>query len=333
MTVLAGVHEQYQGTVDVTTPEATLQRFPETAVTREFNANPITPQNIVPKLKNLCQAVWDAGLVAVVSFKLTPTDVYNGKWKPFIQSAAAWLKDNGHDDDTIFVIWHEPENDVPKWFTGPAQFTLYFNIVHDWLKSAAPSLLTAHAALGYRYADKNMGTSTNPNMQPIDIDDEEAALWGNTRADIKCIDIYSGRSFPLATILPELTGFKRWLAYTVGSSDYGVTERGWMADTAQEYADREATIRREADWLRNTPDGRRCKLWIGWLTRGTENDATLKPDSKMSAAVNYLLAKVNEPDPEPTSPEPAPVVTLECPLCHGVGKVPAGRTYTIVKAA
>ena len=331
MAVLAGVHEQYQGTVDATTPQGTLARYPLTRVTREFNANPITPQNIVPKLKSLCQSVWDAGLVAVVSFKLTPKQVYNGQWKPYVQSAAAWLRDNGHDEDTIFVVWHEPENDVPDWFTGPVQFTLYFNTVHDWLKSVAPNLLTAHAALGYRYADKNMGTAAKPNMQPIDIDDEEAKLWGKTKADIKCIDAYSGRTFPLKTILPELTAFKRWVTYTVGDADYGVLERGWAADTPQEYADRDVTVRREADWLRGTPLGRRCKVWLGWLTVGTEDDPSLKPDPKMVDAVNYLLAKVNEPDPEP---EPAPAATrVECPLCQGIGTVAGGQTYTIVKAA
>lgn len=332
MTVLAGVHEQYQGS-SATTPEATLQRFPKTAVTREFAASPIKPQSIVAKLKNLCQEVWDAGLVAAVSFKLTPDEVFNGQWKPYLQAAAAWLKDNGHEADTIFIIWHEPENDVPKWFTGAAQFALYFNKVHDWLKSAAPNLLTCHAALGYQYADKNMGTSSKPDMQPINIDDEEAVAWGKTKADIKCIDIYSGRSFPLGTILPELTGFKRWLTHTVGgTATYGVTERGWMADTAAEYDLRATTVMREADWLRDTPDGRRCKLYIAWLTEGTENDPTLKPDSKMAAAVNYLLAKVNEADPEPEPPtEPVGQPTIECPLCHGSGNVAASQTYTIVQ--
>jgi hypothetical protein len=322
MTVLAGVHEQYQGTVDVTTPEHTLERYPKTAVTREFANGVITLQNIVPKLINLCQNVWDAGLTAAVSFKFSVADVLSGAWKPYIQSAAAWLRDNGHDDDTIFIIWHEPENDVPKYFTGAVQFVQYFNTVHDWVKAIAPSLLTAHAALGYRYADG------------IDIDDTKAAIWGKTKADIKGIDIYSGRSFPLGTILAELTGFKRWVTYVVGATaSYAVFERGLMADTAAEYDLRATIIRREADWLRSDPVGKRCKVYIMWLTSGTENDVTLKPDAKMKDAVNYLLAKVTEPDPTPVPVEPAPATTTACPLCMGSGQVATGQTYTIVKVS
>lgn len=337
MTVLAGVHEQYQGS-DATTPAETLERFPQAVITREFQASPIGPQNIVPKLKSLCQDVWDAGLVAAVSFKFTPADVLSGAWKPYIQSAVAWLRDNGYGDKTLFIIWHEPENDVPKWFRNAEDFVVYFNKVHDWVKAIDPNLLTVHAALGYRYADKNMGTVSNPNMQPIDIDDARAKVWGRTKADIKCIDIYSGRSFPLKTILPELTGFMRWVTFTVGdTAKYGVTERGWMADTSQEYTDRAATVMREGDWLRGTELGRRCIVWIAWLTAGTENDLTLKPDSKMASAVNYVLAKVNEPDPTPEPEPPAeepPIATLtDCPLCHGGGKVPAGHTYTIVQVS
>lgn len=331
MAVLAGVHEQYQGELDRTTPAATLQRYPLTAVTREFNANPIVPQSLVPKLKNLCEAVWAVGLVPVVSFKLSVAEVLNGKWKPYVQAAAQWLKDNGHATDTILCIWHEPENDIPKHFKGAVQFVQYFNTVHDWIKAVAPELLTMHAAVTYRYADKNMGTTAKPNMQPIDIDNETAVVWGKTKADIKAADCYSGRSFPLGTILPELSGFKRWLTYTVGSTaTYGIAERGWMADTASEYTLRADTIMREADWLRTDPVGRRCALYIVWLTVGNEADPSLKPDSKMAAAVNYLLMRVNEPDPEPEPEQPAPTTTVTCPLCNGTASVPGGNTYTIV---
>lgn len=337
MTILAGVHEQYQGTVDATTPVETLRRYPLTAVTREFNSSPIEPQNLVPRLKNLCQEVWDAGLIAAVSFKFSVAGVLNGKWKPYIESASAWLRDSGYQDKTILVIWHEPENDVPKHFDHVEEFVMYFNQVHDWVKGIAPNILTCHSALGYRYADKNKGTKTNPRLEPIDIDDETAKTWGLTRADIKTLDIYSGRTFPLGTILPELTGFKRWLAHTVGTGTYGITERGWMADTPAEYALRASTIKREAEWLRTDLDGQRCRLYIVWLTVGTENDPTLKPDPLMTDAVNYLLERVNEPDPvpeEPTVPvgQPSePANSVDCPLCNGVGRVAAGQTYTIVK--
>lgn len=337
MTVLVGVHEQYQGQVDVTTPYDTLRRYPLVAVTREFNSKPIAPQNLVPRLNHLCKDVWAAGLTVAVSFKLTPEDVFNCRWKPFIDSAVAWLRDSDYANRTILIIWHEPENDVPKHFENASQFVMYFNQIHDWIKAIAPDLLTCHAAVGYRYADKNIGTKANPTYTPIDINDNTASVWAETKADIKTIDIYSGRSFPLGTILPELSGFKRWLACVVGTGTYGVTERGWMASGTDEYVLRAQTIRREADWLRNDPDGRRCKLYIVWLTRGVENDPTLKPDDMMTEAVNELLAKVNAPDT--ISEEPIPVGqpntgtedTIECPLCNGHGRVASGKTYTIVK--
>jgi|SRR5690349_4967706 len=341
MTVLAGVHEQYQGS-DATTPQETLRRYPAAAVTREFISGVLTPQNIVPKLKNVCQKVWDAGLIPAVSFKLSPADVFSGAWRPYVESAAAWLRDAGYDSKTIIVLWHEPEAAVPKHFGNAEQFVMYFNQVHDWIKGIAPNLLTCHAALAYRYADKNMGSAAKPKMVPIDIDDNTASVWAETKADIKAIDAYSGRSFPLATTLPELSGFKRWLTYVVGTGTYGVTERGWMADTDAEYATRADTIRREADWLRNTPDGRRCVLYIAWLTEGTEDDPSLKPDSKMATEVANLLVTVNEPDPKPTTPAPCmtpasdnkelvlPQHSIVCPLCHGAGSVADNQTYTVV---
>jgi hypothetical protein len=316
--VTVGIHEQYHGTsYERTTAVETLERFPKTQVTREFTDSPIMPQNLIPKIESACKEAWSQGLVAAWSFKPDPASVLNGKWRPYLEQLAAYLRDNATTKKTIVIIWHEPENDIPRWFTDAAHFVKVFNTCHDTLVGAWPGIVTCHAALGYRYADN------------VDITDAVAPKW-KTKATINAIDIYSGRSFKLGTTLPELSGFKRWLAYVVGDRAYGVTERGFIADDANSEL-RAATIKREADWLRDTEDGRRCVLYIYWNTVGAENDPDIPLDERGRDALRYLMDKVNEPDPQP-EPEP-PAETIKCPLCNGTATVPAGHTYTIVKAS
>lgn len=326
VTILAGVHEQYQGPTK-TTPEQTLQRYPKAAVTREFAANVLKPSNLIPKLKSLCEKVWAEDLVCAISFKFSVNEVYNRQWMPYLQQAADWLKTSGHTDKTIFIIWHEPENDFAGggkrtgYFKDARDFVGYFNMVHDALKSVNPGLLTCYAGLGYAFRDKG------------EVSAEQAKQLAKVKADIKALDIYSGRSFPLGTTLPELSGFRNWLTNVVGpEGTYAITERGWMADTPTEFELRANTIKREADWLRNDPDGKRCVIYIPWLTEGTENDPTLKPDAKMTDAVNYLLETVTAPEEVETDPVAEPPMT-DCPLCLGAGKVKAGATYVVTRQA
>lgn len=318
MNVLAGVHEQYQGK-NATTPSDTRQRYPLAETTREFVSNVIKPQNLIPKFEALCGPVIEADMVAVFSVKLSVAEVLNSGWRPHIEQWASYVRDHGISDRVILVIWHEPENDVPKYFKDAEQFVTYFNKIHDWVKSRNSVIRTCHAALGYRYGDK------------IDITDERARVWVNTKADIKAGDFYSGRSFPLSATLPELTSFKRWYAAVkaTGGTAWGITERGWTASKANEYQVRADTIRREADWVTSLPEAERPAIVILWLTEGTEDDPGLRPDALMSEAVNYYLEKVTS---EPESPQPTPEVkTTDCPLCMGHGVVPSETTYVIVR--
>lgn len=295
-----------------------LAEYPDTAVVRVFNSGVITPQNIVPKLKKLCDEAWGAGLIVAVSFKFSVADVLSGAWKPFIQSAMAWLKDNGTDDMTILILWHEPENDVPKYFKDAEEYVKYFNLLHSWIKEVTQDVMTVHAALGYRYGNKENGT-------PIDIDNDRAKMWGKTRADLKTGDFYTGRTNPLTSILPELTSFKRWLTYTVGSEPYGISERGWSVSTAGERNIRAGSILAEMAWLLRVPDGQRCTLYLPWLTDGAEHDAGLLPDANMATAVKDLMRTVSAPPV--VTPEPQ----TDCPLCLGTGHVARGPVYTIVR--
>lgn len=342
MSTIVGIHQQYQGSTDLTTVEKTLEEYPLTQATREFNANPIVPQNLIPKVENACREVWDAGLIATWSVKLTPADVKSGKWKPYIEQLASYIKSQGLEDKFILVIWHEPENDVPKWFASGADFVAYFNKVHDWVKAIAPNILTSHAALGYQYGDKNMGTSSNPKWTPINLDDEAAKTW-KTKADINTIDLYQGRSWPLAQIMPENSAFKRWYRTIVTTSGkpWGVSERGFIADPSKPalLADRVTTIKREADWVASLPDAEKPAVILLWDTIGTEGDEFIPiRDEAGKEAVRYYMERIStepvpeepEPDPEPQLP---PVGQTDCPLCHGSGLVAAGQTITIVKVS
>lgn len=310
-----GVHEQYQAGKDRTTPDETKKRYPLVQLTREFKGGVIEPQNLNPSTKNLCQKVWDAGLICNVSFKFSVAEVLNGKWQPFIEQWAATIRDSGRSAQTILTIWHEPEND--KHFNSPEQFVLYFNQVHDWVKAVDPSILTCHAALGYRYRDNG------------EIDSVEATKWV-TKADINSIDIYSGRSFPLDMTLKTSTGFSRWLGSRPGGSKWAVSERGWIAGSDKS-AERVASINAEFDWLTSLDLDALPYFYIVWSTEGTEADPLIPLDEAGREAVNEGFARINAKlNPQPTTePKPTPSVgCVQCPTCNGVGTIPSSWSVT-----
>lgn len=327
--MLLGVHEQYQGD-NATTPADTKARYPRAMVTREFKGGIVKPQNLVKSTLNLCQKVWDAGMVCNVSFKLSPAEVANGEWKIYVQQLCRFLVDNGRTGSTVLTWWHEPEDDAQDSFPNGvksgktlsfargAEFVTYFNTIHDWCKEVSANVVTSHAALGYGYRPKLGGAGdksayvTNPDA------------W-LTKADINAVDIYSGRSFPLAMNLADSGAFKRWRDSHPGR--WGVSERGWTA-TAAESAERADSVTRELAWLAGLPDTERPVFYIVWLTEGTEGDHNLKPDDAMTNALNAGFERIaNPPTEEPTEPSPTPN-TMQCPLCHGSGTVPVG-TYNI----
>ncbi len=307
--MLLGIHEQYQAGPNRTTPEKSKARYPQMAVTREFKPGEIEPQNMIPSLKNLCQATWDAGLVCVVSYKFSRAEVRNNKWRPFIEQGVSWLRDNGLSTRTILVPWHEPEND----FKTGGEFVEYFNKVHGWVKETDPNLYTSHAAMAYHYRDK--GKIGNDNL---------ASTWA-TDADIQSLDIYSGRSFPLNMTLGTSSAFKRWKATVANGQPWGVSERGWITGKFGGSAERVASIRAEFDWLTTLPREDLPYFYIVWNTEGTEDDPQIILDAAGREAVNEGFARLYEyaqtpVDPEPV-PDPQPSGEVTCPLCHGDGTV------------
>lgn len=283
-----GVHENYQGP-KATTFARTAESFPRTEVTREFDGAPITPQDVVRKMVHLCQPLWDAGKVPVWSFKPTPADVKSGAWKPFILALGQYIKDNNLQGRVIVCFWHEPENDVPKYFKNAADFVGYFNTLHDWLTSVDPSIVTTHAALGYQYRNLTIG---------------QAKAW-ITKCTVHSIDIYSGRSFPLGMTLANSKAFQTWKASRPSGSQWGVSERGWIAD-ATGSEQRAASIDAEADYLVSLAPADRPVFYIVWNTEGVENDPKIILDAAGTAAVNRMFDRLSQ---------------VVCPLCHGTGKV------------
>jgi len=324
--MLLGVHEQYQGE-NATTPQETLRRYPHAMVTREFKGGVVKPQNLVKSTLNLCQKVWEAGLVCNVSFKLSKDEVFDGTWKIYVQQLCRFLVDNGRTGKTVLTFWHEPEDDAQDsfpngvksgktvTFADGAEFARYFDTIHDWCKEVNPNITTSHAALGYGYRPKLGG----PGDKSAWVGNPDA--W-RTKADINAIDIYSGRSFPLAMTLDTSDAFKRWRDSHPGR--WGVSERGWTATPDKSDA-RAQSIHAELAWLGTLPDTERPVFYIVWLTEGTEGDHNLKPDTLMQATINEGFNALANP---PEQPEEPPATDMQCPLCHGSGRVPIG-SYNI----
>lgn len=300
--MMVGIHEQYQGS-KATTFARTAQSFPRTEVTREFEAGVIAPQDLITRMVARCTQTWNGGGVAVWSFKPNPPDVANGKWKPYIQALARYIKDQQLERKVIICIWHEPENDVPKWFKNASEFVRLFNTVQSWLFEVNPEITTTHAALGYWY--RNVSVS-------------QAATWV-TKCTIHSIDIYSGRSFPLGMTLANSKAFATWEESRPKGARWGVSERGWIADESRS-EERTASIKAEADYLVSLDLVSRPDFYIVWNTEGTENDPTIILDAAGRDAVNEMFDRLS-----------TAVTAIVCPLCGGTGTIPGDKRFTLTE--
>lgn len=320
MAYLFGVHENID-------PAVTVRRVGGNA-TRVFSSGVLDPRDLVKEAGLRCGATWAAGQTAVWSFKPNPGAVASGAWRPYVEALGSYLHANP-GKQTVIVIWHEPENDVPKWFDSPEAFVRMFNTVAGWLRGKHPSVVVAHAALAYRYGD-NRG-----------ITDAIAPRW-RTSADVHCVDIYSGRSNPLDTILPELSSYRRWRKFVARDSRWGVTERGWtVAGKGGNNALRAATMAREAAWLQSL-GADAPEIYLLWNTGGTEGDPGLvlcpqgekvakAMTTQLAATAAARIAKAAAAASAATGTAagnaaggaPGPQTrAMSCPLCGGSG------TYT-----
>lgn len=271
--MLVGVHEDYWNAKARTTLSATLKAFPATAVGREFYSDIATASlpSLISPMVTKCAPFWAAGQSVVWSFKPNPADVANGKLKPLVSQLADYIQHAGLANRVYLCIWHEPENDFK---IGP-EFVRMFNTVHGWLKAVEPAIQTTHAALGYYYR----------NITPA-----QAKQW-ITQADVHSIDLYSGRSFPIAMTLPDSKAYQTWKAALPAGSRWGVSERGFIAAPADSAA-RVRTINSEAAWLAGLKPAERPEFFVTWNTPGTENDPKIPLDAPARDAMNALFARV-----------------------------------------
>lgn len=321
--LLFGVHENND-------PAHTAGRVGGNA-TRTFTSGVIGPRDLIKEVQAKCGPTWKAGQTAVWSVKPNPDQVRSNAWRAPFVDLAAYLREHP-ENRTLVVPWHEPENDVPKLFSDAADFVRLFETVAGWIRGANAGLPVVHAALGYRYAAQ--------------LDDAGARAW-RTSADIHCLDIYSGRSNPLATILPELIGYRRWREQVVGDDDWGITERGWTITPLPDgkgggtSAQRQAAMAREAAWLQaQAPD--LPQVYLLWNTAGTEGDQGLVFDAPAeqvakamtaqyaaAAAIRAANAAAGATITAAKAVAAAAAVaaagvpvrrTVTCPLCAGLGK-------------
>ena len=248
--------------------------YPGHRATREFLPGVRAPQDLIGMIDRMCADTWRNGHTAGWSFKPDPRHVADGTWRRPIQDLGAHLYEHRGDRPTLVVIWHEPENDIGAHFDSPEHFVTTFNTVHGWLTDGRRrQILTCHAALGYAYRD---GAMT----------DAEARRW-RTRAHVHAVDAYSGRTFPLAAILPEHTGYRRWRRELVAGRRWAVTERGWTCRAPGDGAVRVAAINREFRWLGQQE--RPPYLYLIWGSSGRELDPgmMLDPDARRAVADGF----------------------------------------------
>lgn len=256
---IAGVHDAR--------PMATVKAlFPGTQLTRPFIAGVQTgPRSLVAKAENVCRPSWDAGLLPTYSLKLNRDEVMAGRWDPFIRELGDWHLDQ---PECELIIQHEPENDAE--LQGGA-FPPYFNRISEHFRVANEGVPLLYAAMGYQW----LPGSTNGTVKGFT---SNPAHWQGVDADRYVIDLYSGNSVPLDTILPEHRGWQRWMEHIVGDGPWGVAERGFITDN--NHAGRAAAIEREKHWLLTDPVGLRCRRYIYWNTSGTEKNPAIVVDAK-----------------------------------------------------
>jgi hypothetical protein len=247
---------------DKVSPEAVRNTFPGVTHTRPFihkspNAYLDDPRedSLVRRVERACTPSWDAEMVPVYSFKLHPGQVAEGRWDGQVRELAAWHIGR---KPALAVLWHEPEDN----FTGE-NYRDYFNHLARVMRAENDKLPLVYAAMAYHWAPGGNGGSIEGRT-------DETDGWNAVEADLRCCDVYSGKSFELELTLDNHPGFQRWLRRMVPDGRYGITERGFsLKNNPNGQQVRAQKIEEESAWLSNTEDGRRCSMYLYWNTKGS----------------------------------------------------------------
>jgi hypothetical protein len=280
------------GVHDVLIPLAAKSRYPGVGLTREFAPGGVlnTPGSLITRYVTACGAALAAGLSPIFSVKLDRAQVAAGQWDKPVHDLAQYMASRRGANKLAF--WQEPENDMPA-----ADYVAMFNRLATHAKSAYADLQVVYPAMAYQWAPNAHRTAS------VEGKTDNPDAWAAVQADIFAIDVYSGKSFPVHTILPDHPGFRRWQDTLVKGRPYMVAERGFIA-TAADWPVRAQAIAREAEWLASTDEGRRCTGYVYWNTTGTENNPLLPLD--VLYGVQALAQLVSALTGQPTRPAGRP---------------------------
>lgn len=266
-----GVHEE------ATTGGRTLERakiaFPYSNLSRAFVPN-LVRSDFVKKVEAALRPHIRMGgedHKVYLSLKTDQTLTARGGYVNAYGNVAKYLCKEGLCHRVSVIPWHEPEDN----FVGTL-YQRYFYNVRTAMKNKCPDVQVGTATNSYHWDTK----WNNKNVSVAGKTDNPLDWW--VEADFKGIDIYSGRTWKLNKILPELNAFNRWHEHNVGDEPYQVNERGFATPSKNEpfeqYELRAATILREFEWLKNDRIGQKCEDYLFWNSSGRERDESLVLD-------------------------------------------------------
>lgn len=266
-----GVHEE--PTTGGRTVERAALDFPNTNMSRAFVPNLVTRDFVAKVEAALKPHRFTNGPDSRIylSLKTDQQITARGGYRKPYQSIADYLCEEGLCERVYIIPWHEPEDN----FTGTV-YSDYFTNVRTAIKGKCSAIKVGTASnsyhWGFHWKNKNVSVAGK-----TDRPDE----W-RVETDFKGLDIYSGRTYKLELILPELEAFNRWHTLYADEGEFVINERGFAtpSKTAPEvqYELRAETITREFDWLKNDPTGQLCTAYQYWNSSGREKDEGLVLD-------------------------------------------------------
>lgn len=276
-----GVHEE--PTTGGRTVARAQKAFPRSNMSRAF-VNNVIYSDFVRKVQGALKPHLTATDSRIyLSIKTDQSVTAKGGYRKPYGNIARYLCQHSLCTRVRLIAWHEPEDN----FTGKL-YQKYFNNVQGAMNDVCPHIMVGTASNSFHWTPK-----WNDKNKSVKGSTDAPEDWF-VNAAFKGLDIYSGRSYPLATILPELDAFNRWHFHNVGDGEFVINERGWATPSKNEpetqYELRAETILREFDWLVNDPVGQKCTDYQYWNSSGKEKDEGLVLDPIGEEALRQGIA-------------------------------------------